>query len=235
MRRLTLSLDTLPQLREAASCDVDVAAAATLAELSGVDAVRLGVTEDLKPVSFEDVLEIRRAARVFELRLPPSQAILKVALEARPDAVLLAAEGRDGRTPSAPLDLGRRSVPLAPVVRVLQEAGIPVAALISPDLEAVKAAHADQVTSVDFFTGAIVDLPPRERANELEKLTDAVRLAAKLRMSIGLCGGLGYRTLSEVVNAAPAAERVAVGRAAVSRATLVGLDRALRDLRKLVP
>ena len=45
-----------------------------------------------------------------------------------------------------------------------------------------------------------------------------------------LAGSLGYRSLPEVLEVAPAAARVAVGRAALTRAVLVGLDRALRDL-----
>jgi pyridoxine 5-phosphate synthase len=234
MRRLTLALDALPSLREATDSDVDLSAAATLAELAGVDAVRLGISEDQKPVRAEDVREARRAARVLELRMPPSQGLLKLALEARPDRVLLAADGRDGRSPAGPLELRRRSLPLGPVRRVLAEAGIPVAALIAPDLEAVKAAHAEQLTGVELFTGSLVDLPGPEQVVELEKLSDAVRMAAKLRMAVGIGGGLGYRSLPEVLEAAPAAGRVAVGRAAMARAILVGLDRALRDLRALV-
>jgi pyridoxine 5'-phosphate synthase PdxJ len=57
-----------------------------------------------------------------------------------------------------------------------------------------------------------------------------VRLAAKLRLGIGLGGGLGFGSIPDVLAEAPAAESVAVGRAALSRALLVGLDRALRDL-----
>ena len=71
-------------------------------------------------------------------------------------------------------------------------------------------------------------------AAELERLGDTARLASKLRMSLSLGGGLGYRSLREVIDAAPAAESVAVGRAALARALLVGLDLALRDLRALV-
>ena len=57
-----------------------------------------------------------------------------------------------------------------------------------------------------------------------------MRLAAKLRLAIGLGGGLGFRALRELLEAAPAVERVAVGRAAIARALLVGLDRSVRDL-----
>ncbi|MBW2715313.1 MAG: pyridoxine 5'-phosphate synthase, partial [Deltaproteobacteria bacterium] len=89
---MIFALDALVDLREAThSGDIDLAAAVTLAELAGVDAVRLGINDDLKPVSERDVLNARRAARRFELRMTGSPALLKVALEARPDRVLIAA------------------------------------------------------------------------------------------------------------------------------------------------
>ena len=87
---------------------------------------------------------------------------------------------------------------------------------------------------ITAFKTTLVDLPLSERRGELEQLGDAARLASKLRMSLGISGGLGYRTLHEVLEVAAAAESVAVGRAALARAMLVGLDTALRDLRNLV-
>ena len=234
MRQLTISLNALAALRDAAAVPVDLNAAAKLAELAGADALRLGINVDLSPVREEDVQELRRAVSEFELCMPANQSLLKVALEAQPDRVLLVAEGGAGRGGSRPLDLRGRSVALGPTVRALGEAGISVVAVVTPDLESVKIVHAEGVTGIELFTGSIVDLPHPERAAELERLGDAVRLAAKLRMTIGIGGGLGFRTLREVLEAAPAAQRVAVGRAALSRALLCGLDRALRDLRERI-
>lgn len=234
MRRITLALDGLPSLREAtASSDVDLAAAATLAELAGVDAIRLGVNEDLKPVRQEDVREARRAARRLELRMPPVMGLVKVALEGRPDRAVLAAEGRDGGAPAGPLDLRNRKLSVEPVVRALAEAGIPTAAVIAPEIEAVKRVHAESIPGVEFYTGAIVDLPAAERREEIERLGDAVRLASKLGIEVGVGGGLSYRSLPEILAACPAAEWVSVGRSVLARSLLVGLDRALRDLRAL--
>jgi pyridoxine 5-phosphate synthase len=105
---------------------------------------------------------------------------------------------------------------------------------VPPKLDAVKAAHEERATGVELHTAAILDLPEAERKAELESLADAVRLAAKLRLRIGIGGGLGYGTVSEVLDGVPATEYVAVGRAAISRALLVGLDRAIRDLKAAV-
>ena len=68
MRRLTLALHGLAGMREVTgSNEIDLAAATTLAELAGVDVVRLAVCEDLKPIREEDVAEVRHAARLMGL------------------------------------------------------------------------------------------------------------------------------------------------------------------------
>jgi pyridoxine 5-phosphate synthase len=235
VRRLTLTLNALAILRVAASArDVDLNVAATMAELAAVDAVRLGVNEELNPVTEQDVADVRRAVQTFELAMPVSPGLVKVAMEAQPERVLLAIEGGDGGLPSMPLDLRGRGISLAPMVRSLADSGIPVSALIKPEIDAVKAAHNEGVDGVELFTGAIVDLPPADRARELERFGDAARLASKLRMHVTAGGSLGYRNVGEVIESAPSLASLAVGRAAVARSVLVGLDRALRDLRALV-
>jgi len=233
VRLLTLSLDALAALRDATEAnEPDLAAAATLAELVGADSIRLGVAEEMRPVRETDVRAVRRAASALELRMAPVPALVKVALQTQPERLLLASEGRKGRLTSGPLDFRAWGAALPPVVRTLHDAGLHVAVLVSPDLESVKAAHAADLTEVEFFTAALIDLPEAERRADLERLTDATRLAAKLRLSVGVGGGLGMRDLATVLAAAPAVQRVAVGRSLISRALLVGLDRAVRDFRE---
>jgi len=235
VRRLTLALDALPSLRAATgSTGSGLTASATVAELAGVDALRLGIGEDLQPVTEADVAELRRAARVLELRMPPDQGLLKVALEARPDCVVLCSGGREGPGSAGPIDLRGRDAGLVPLVRALEEAGIPVVASILPRLELVKAAHGLGAAGVEFYTGTTVDLPGAERRTQLEALGDAVRLASKLRLEIGVGGSLGFHSVTEVLSSARAADRVVVGRQLIARAVLVGLDRSLRDFRALI-
>lgn len=235
MRALIVELDALPSLREATAADeIDLPAAATLAELAGIDAVRLGANTDLKPVREEDLRDTRRAARRLELRMTPNESLLGVALELRPDRVLLARDAQEGVAASAPLDLRGATPALGSVVRALGDAGIPCSALIPPSLDAIKRVHAEGVRGVELYTGSLVDLPGPERSAALVALGDAARLASKLDLSLGIAGGLGYRNVAEVLEAAPSIVRVAVGRAALARAVLVGIDQALRDLRMRV-
>lgn len=235
MRQLTIALDAVCALRDAAVApEAEVQPAAVLAGLAGADVVRLGVGEELRPVRERDVREARLAAREFELRMPPAQSLLKLALEVRPDRVVWAGEAPHGRPPTGALDARTLQSVLPALVRALREGGIAATAVIAPDLEAVKGVHAAGIGGVELYTGGIVDLPPPERAAALERLADAARLAAKLRLSLSVGGGLGFRSLRLALAAAPAVERVAVGRACVARAMLVGLDRTVRDLRAIV-
>lgn len=229
MRRLSLVLDAAAALRFAAgAADVDIPACATLAELAGADAVQLGVSEELRPVGESDVRQARRAASALELRLAPAPGMLKLALEVQPERAILASEAA-GRP--APLDFRAWGTAIAPSSRTLREAGIQVSALIAPELEAVKAAHAAEVQGVDLYTGSLVDLPASERREGTERLADAARLAVKLRLRVSLAGGLGFRSLDGLLDAVPAAERICIGRAFIARALLVGVDRAVCDLR----
>lgn len=230
MRRLSLSLDSLPALREVSGgAEIDLQAACSLAELAGVDSLRIGISEELKPVAEADVQQLERSARLLELRMPPTQSLLKVALETRPGVVLLAAEGWEGSLAAQPLDLRSQSAVLPPVIRSLEDSGVGVAILVSPGLDAVKAAHGLGVSTIELYTGATVDLPAAERSQRLEGLSDAARLASKLRMSVSVGGGLDYHSVSEVLAVAPAVATVSVGRALIARSLLVGLDRAVRD------
>lgn len=235
MRQLVVALDSVCALRDAAgAADAEVGPCAVLAGLAGAAAVRLGVGEELRPVRERDVREARQAARELELRMPPAQSLLKLALEVRPDRVVLAGETPHGRAPTGALDARTLATVVPSLVRALREAGIATTGVVAPDLEAVKGAHAAGLAGVELYTGGLVDLPPAERAAGLDRLGDAARLAAKLRLGQAVGGGLGFRSLAGILAAAPATERVAVGRACVARATLVGLDRALRDLRQIV-
>ena len=231
--RMIASLESWPALRDfAGDARTELGAAASLAELAGVDALRLSINEDLQPVRETDVEALRRAARNFELRMPVSQSLLKIPLEARPDRVVLVGERHAATGHAPPVDVRVAGEALASVVRSLQDAGIRTSVRIATELDMIKALHADGVTDIEIFTGYLVDLPDRERRGALLALGDAARLASKLRMSFAVAGGLDDRNVREVLEAAPSAERVVFGRGIARRALLVGIDRAVRDFRE---
>ena len=231
--RIVLSLDSWPALRDFAADDrSELAAAATLAELAGIDTLRLSINEELMPVREADVDELRRSARSLELRMPVSQNLLKVPLEARPDRVVLVGDRHETTGPAPPIDARVAGPGLGIVLRSLEDAGIATSVRTAPEVDAIRAVHAQGVADVELFTGYLVDLPDAERRSALVSLGDTARLASKLRLGFSLAGGLDDRNARDVLEAAPSAERVVFGRGLARRALLVGLDRAIRDFRE---
>lgn len=232
-RELCAALDGAASAGTSARLAPRLVAAALVAELAGADRVRLSLREDLAPIGTAELRDLRRAARCLELRMSPGPASLKIALEVRPERVLLATEPPPGRA-GLPLDVAAWSASLPGTLRVLREAGIGAALAIAPTLDAVKAARGVDAPAVELSTAALVDLPPRERAEAFVALGDAARLAAKLRMSAGVGGGLELETLARALEAAPSLEWASTGRGLTERALLVGLDRAVRDWRERI-
>lgn len=228
MRRLVLGFDGIARLRDATGGPA-LAAAAALAAVAGADAVRLGLSEDLQGVTERDLREVVATGALLELRMAPIPTLVKAALEARPERVVLASSASGA---ALPLDFRAWGNALAPALRTLAEAGLASVALVAPDLAHVKAAHSVGARGVELYTGALVDLPLAERAEALGRLGDAARLAAKLRLEVGIGGRLDERNLAGVLEAAPIATSVAIGRAFVARTALIGIDRAARDLRE---
>lgn len=230
--RLVFSLDSWTALRDFAGDDQSgLGAAAVLAELAGVDSLRLSINEDLAPVREADVEEMRRSARAFELCMPISQNLLKIPLGARPDRVVLVGDRHEAAGPAPAVDARVAGNVLGTVLRTLEDAGIPTSVRIAPEIEAIRAVHGQGVVDVELFTGHLVDLPEAERRGALVALGDGVRLASKLRMGVAVAGGLDDRNVGEILEAAPSVDRVVSGRGLTRRSLLVGIDRAVRDFR----
>ena len=125
MRSLVVSLDAVARLAEAAGgrSGIDLAAAATLAELAGASAVRATLTEDLRPIGESEVQHLRRVSRGLELRMTASPSLLKPALEARPDRVVIAGESWQTLGGATPLDLRTQAPAVQPLLRARAEAG----------------------------------------------------------------------------------------------------------------
>src|SRR4030095_12767937 len=128
-----------------------------------------------------DLYDLRRVVRGLELQLAPTPSLLKLALEIRPDRVVLASEPTPARRPGTPLESGalRTAAPLA--ARALREAGIPTWARVAPDPESVKLARAADVAGVELATAGTVDLPETERATGPQRIRAPARHTGKAR------------------------------------------------------
>ncbi len=109
-----------------------------------------------------------------------------------------------------------------------------VSVFIDPDPDQVKAASRVGADYVEIHTGAFAETKDwQSEEQELRKIENAVKLAAKLGLGVNAGHGLNYSNIRKVAALGGIVE-FNIGHSIISKAVLVGLDRAVRDMVDLV-
>jgi pyridoxine 5-phosphate synthase len=170
----------------------------------------------------------------FNLEMACAEEIVQVALDMVPDLATLVPERREEITTEGGLGLARNRDTIAETVRRLQEAGIPVSLFIDPDEAAIRASAELGAQFVELHTGEYSEgRTPEERQPQLERLVEAATLAEKLGLRVHAGHGLNYRNVRPVAEL-PQVEALYIGHSIVGRAILVGMERAVREMKELV-
>jgi pyridoxine 5-phosphate synthase len=232
-RRLIVNVDHVATLRQARRVhDPDPVVAATQALLGGADGIVVHLREDRRHIQDRDVRILRQVVRHFCLEMAPTPEILKVALEVRPTSVTLVPERREELTTEGGLDVVGNAASVREVLRALDEAGVRTCLFVDPDLEQIKCAHRLGAAAVEIHSGRYAEGGP-SAPSELQKIIDAVRLSAKLRLEVGVGHGLDYTNVHPLVPVREI-EEFSIGHSIVARAVLLGLERAVAEMKALV-
>ncbi len=234
--RLGVNVDhvaTLRQVRRAAY--PDPVAAAIMAELAGADQITIHLREDRRHIQDRDLQVLRKTVTTrLNLEMAVAQEMLRIAYEVKPDMVTLVPERREELTTEGGLDVvsGREAVRKA--VRTLHDAEIEVSLFIDADLDQVKAAHRAEAHAVELHTGRYCDARlAADRRRELNRILDACKAAAKLGLKVAAGHGLNYQNVLPVA-AIGEIEELNIGHAIVAHALVVGMERAVREMKALL-
>ncbi len=234
--RLGVNIDHVATLRQARGGRYpDPVAAAAVAELGGADQITLHVREDRRHVNDRDLSLLRQTVNgTLNLEMAAVQPMLDLALHERPDTCTLVPERREELTTEGGLDaIGQRDE-VRRVTRALRDGGIEVSLFVDPDLEQIKASHRADAQAVELHTGRYCEARgAEERKRELSRLLDAAKAAAKLGLRVAAGHGLDYWNVTAVARIEEITE-LNIGYAIVCRAVLVGLERAVRDMKELI-
>jgi len=232
--RLGVNIDHVATLRQARRVpDPDPVQAAILAELGGADGITVHLRSDRRHIQDRDVEILRQVVKTrLNLEMAATQEMLKIALTAKPHQVTLVPERREEITTEGGLDVVLNSVQLKPAVKMLKEGGIHVSLFVDPDLEQVKEAHRIDVHAIEINTAAYADARDEQgRDAALRKAVDAARFGRKLNLAVHAGHGLTYENVRAVA-ALPEISELNIGHNIVARAVLVGMERAVREMRE---
>jgi pyridoxine 5-phosphate synthase len=233
MTKLGVNVDHVATLRQARqTVEPDPVTAAAIAELAGADSITVHLREDRRHISDRDVEILRRTVRTrLNLEMAATESILGLAAELRPHQATLVPERREEVTTEGGLDVASEIGALRKAVELLTGSGISVSLFVDPETHQIEAAAKTGAALVELHTGAYAQAEtPRAREAELDRLDQARVHAFDLGLTVNAGHGLTYWNVADVARL-PAIEELNIGHSIVSRAVLVGLDHAVREMR----
>lgn len=236
MARLGVNIDHVATVRQARRApEPDPVHAAVLAELGGAAGITVHLRGDRRHVQDRDLEVLRQVVRTkLNLEMAATQEMLRVALTVKPDQATLVPERREELTTEGGLDVVLNSVQLKPIVKTLAEGGIEVSLFLDPDLEQVKEAHKLDAQAVEINTASWADArDAKQRDAALRRIVDAAKLGRRLGLQVHAGHGLTYQNVGPVA-ALPEVGELNIGHSIVSRAVLVGMERAVREMADLL-
>lgn len=236
MARLGVNIDHVATLRQArGGPEPDPLAAAVLVELAGADGIVVHLREDRRHIQDRDLSLLKEIIQTkLDLEMAADEAMVKMALNVKPHLVTLVPERRQELTTEGGLEVAGQRDRIKGVVDMLHDGGIPVSLFIEPDLNQVKAAHKVAADYVELHTGRYANARRlKEEQAELETIAQAAKLAYKLGLGVNAGHGLTYRNVKRLTQI-PEIVEYNIGHSIIARAVLVGLDRAVREMKQLV-
>lgn len=233
MPRLGVNIDHIATIRQARrTVEPDPVAAAVLAELGGADGITVHLREDRRHIQERDVRLLRQTVRThLNLEMAPTDEMVATALDVKPDYVTLVPEKRQEITTEGGLDISGQLDRISTVVDKLQTAGIPVSLFIDADNSQIEASVKVKAKFIELHTGQYAEATDeKSREQELAVLVQGCKqaIAAGLRVNAG--HGLTYWNVYPVA-CIPGMEELNIGHTIVSRAALVGMERAVREMK----
>jgi pyridoxine 5-phosphate synthase len=213
----------------------DPVTAAALAELAGAEGITVHLREDRRHIQDRDVEILRKTVQSrLNLEMAATDEMVAIALHLRPDCVTLVPEKRQELTTEGGLDVLGLVDHLRPRIAALQAVGIVVSLFVDPVRQQIEAASQVGADTIEIHTGSYCEAGDAEsRVLELAKIAEAIRVGKQCGLGVNAGHGLNYRNIAPVV-ALGGIEEYNIGHSIVSRAVLVGMERAVREMVELI-
>jgi pyridoxine 5-phosphate synthase len=231
--RLAVNIDHIATIREARKSDEpDPVAAAVLAELAGAQGITVHLRGDRRHIQDRDVERLHGTVSThLNLEMAATTEMARVAQTIKPHQVTLVPERKDEVTTEGGLDVVLHAGNIEKVARPLLDAGIDVSLFVDPDVEQIRQCSRIRTPKIEINTGKYAEAwySGNNWQAELDRIATAARAARKMNLVVYGGHGLNYRNIDGIAVLADI-EELNIGHSIVSRASLVGMQSAVREM-----
>jgi len=229
--RLGVNIDHVATVRQArCAAEPDPVTAAALAELGGAAGITVHLRGDRRHIQNRDLHLLRQVVRTrLNVEMAATDEMVSIAADVQPDQVTLVPEKENEVTTTGGLDVVRHHELIRDIAERLKEHGILVSLFIDPLEDQVGAAQLTGAKAVEINTGTYSEMAVHSCQQELDRIRRAATMAHSLGLEVLGGHGLTYVNVKPVARI-PEIVELNIGHSIVSRAVLIGLERAVRDM-----
>jgi pyridoxine 5-phosphate synthase len=234
--RLAVNIDHFATLREARKSKVpEPVLAALLAEQAGASGIVCHIRSDRRHIKERDLHLLRETIKTkLNIEMAATKEMKNIALEVKPDIVSLVPEEEHELTTQGGLDVIKNKDKLVAHIQSLLQSKIRVSIFVDPSEEQIKTCHQLKVDLIEINTGKYAELksgPERDKAEQ--EIIKAAQTARKLGLEVHAGHGLDYWNIHPIASIQEIKE-FSIGFAIIARSSIVGIDKAVKDMLKLV-
>jgi pyridoxine 5-phosphate synthase len=232
---LGVNVDHVATIRQARrGIEPDPVMAAPLAILGGADGITIHLREDRRHIKDRDLKILKEFVPVeLNLEMAATKEMIGIATKVKPDLVTLVPEKRQELTTEGGLDVRVQKTVIIYAIKKLHAAGMPVSLFINPDSKHITLSKEIGADMVEIHTGMYADAKGEKQKKELFRVTNAVNYALDISLVVNAGHGLNYFNVKNIASI-PGIRGLYIGHSIISRAVLVGMEKAVREMKQLI-
>ncbi|EKD73429.1 MAG: pyridoxal phosphate biosynthetic protein [uncultured bacterium] len=233
---LGVNIDHVATLRQARLTRYpDPVEAVYAAEKGGADGITVHLREDRRHIQERDVELMQQIVLTrLNLEMAVTDAMLAFAEQINPPHCCFVPEKRQELTTEGGLNVLMNEAYIRDACVRLAERGIIVSLFIDPDIKQIEAAIRCQAPVIEIHTGAYADAKIlAEQKNELERIVQVAQFAKLAGLIVNAGHGLNYQNVQAIAGI-PQINELNIGHSIIAQAIFVGLENAVREMKRLM-
>jgi pyridoxine 5-phosphate synthase len=237
MATLGVNIDHIATIRQArGEEEPDPLEAAMIVEKAGAHGITVHLREDRRHIQDADVVALRKKVKTrLNLEMAATEEMVRFALKIKPDQVTLVPEKRQELTTEGGLNLVKEPERFEKAIDRIQAKHIPVSLFIYPDDRSIKLSAWLGATFIEIHTGEYSQAFRLKGKvdKELTTIVSAAKLAKEVGLRVHGGHGLTYENVTPIA-AIREIEDLNIGHNIIARASMVGLERAVKEMLALL-
>ena len=202
----------------------------------GADSITIHLREDRRHINDKDLKVISSQKKIpLNLEIATNDAMLKIALKAKPNFVCLVPEKRNEITTEGGLNLKKKNKTIKKIINLLNRNKIRTSLFINPSIKDIKVAYEIKTKCIEIHTGRFAN---KIKANknykkEFNKIKKCSQYAKKLGLEVHAGHGLDYRS-SKILSKVKEIEEFNIGHFIIGESISYGLKKVIQNFKKII-